>query len=141
MRYATQADMESAFGNHEVTMITDRALLGVIDSVVLADALALASDEIDAYLAGLYALPLAVIPRLLTRICVDITRYRLSDGDAQETEPIRNRYRDAVKMLTEIKNGRLTLGLDVNQQPVGTRATVQINNGVRTFNRTTLADY
>ena len=141
MIYATQADMVSAFGNREVVALTDRALLGSIDATVLADALSLATDEINAYLDGRYALPLASTPRLLTRLCCDIARYRLSGGDAQETEPSRNRYRDAVKMLESIKLGHLTLGIDPAQQEVGTRATVQISNGVRTFSRDTLSDY
>ncbi|ARU30897.1 hypothetical protein CAP31_03860 [Sulfuriferula sp. AH1] len=141
MDYATQADMVSVFGEREVVMLTDRSLLGTIDATVLADALSLASDEIDAYLDGRYALPLPNVPRLLTRICCDITRYRLSGGDAQETEPSRNRYKDSIKMLEAVKRGDLTLGLDPAQQEVPTRGAVQINNGTRTFSRDTLADY
>lgn len=141
MIYATQADMVSVLGEREVIMLTDRSLLGTIDATVLADALSLASDEIDAYLDGRYALPLPNVPRLLTRICCDITRYRLSGGDAQETEPARNRYKDSIKMLESIKRGDLTLGLDPAQQEVPTRGAVQISNGNRTFSRTTLADY
>lgn len=141
MGYATQADMVSVFGEREVIMLTDRSLLGTIDVTVLADALSLASDEINAYLDGRYALPLPNVPRLLTRICCDITRYRLSGGDAQETEPSRNRYKDSIKMLEAIKRGDLTLGLDPAQQEVPTRGAVQINNGQRIFSRDTLADY
>lgn len=141
MIYATQADMVSAFGDSEVVALTDRDLLGTIDVAVLADALSLATDEINAYLDGRYALPLASVPRILTRLCCDIARYRLSGGATQETEPARNRYRDAVKMLESIKLGHLTLGIDPSQQEIGTRGTVQISNGVRTFTRETLADY
>lgn len=139
--YAKQVDMVSVLGEREVIMLTDRRLLGKIDTIVLEDALSLASDEIDAYLDGRYALPLPSVPRLLTRLCCDIARYRLSGGDAQETEPARNRYRDAIKMLESIKRGDLTLGLDPAQQEVPTRSAVQINNGIRTFSRATLADY
>jgi len=141
MIYATQADMVSVFGEREVIMLTDRSLVGMIDSTVLADALSLASDEINAYLDSRYALPLPNVPRLLTRICCDVARYRLSGGDAQETEPSRNRYKDSLKMLEAIKRGDLTLGLDPAQQEVPTRDAVQINNGRRTFSRNTLADY
>lgn len=141
MPYATQADMVSHLGEREVIAITDRNLTGAIDSAVLADALDLASDEIDAYLEGRYALPLPRVPRLLTRLCCDIARYRLCGADAQETEPTRNRYKDALKMLEQIKKGELTLGLDSAQQEVGTRPTVQIKNGRRTFSQNDLADY
>lgn len=141
MPYATQADMVSHLGEREVIAITDRNLTGAIDPAVLADALDLASDEIDAYLEGRYALPLPRVPRLLTRLCCDVARYRLCGADAQETEPTRNRYKDALKMLEQIKKGELTLGLDSAQQEVGTRQTVQIKNGRRTFSQDELADY
>jgi phage gp36-like protein len=141
MSYATQSDMVSVFGEREVIMLTDRSLLGTIDVTVLADALSLASDEINAYLDGRYALPLATVPRLLTRICCDITRYRLSGGDAQETEPARNRYKDSLKMLEAIKRGDLTLGLDPAQQEISPRGAIKMVTGGATFNGDTLADY
>ena len=141
MSYATQADMVSHFGEREVIQITDRDLTGTIDPAVLANALDLASDEINAYLDGRYALPLPRVPRLLTRICCDIARYRLCGADAQETEPTRNRYKDAVRMLEQIKKGELTLGIDTAQQEVATRSTFQIMNGRRTFSHDALKDY
>lgn len=141
MTYATQADMVSNYGEREVVCLTDRDLLGVINAAVLADALGIASDEIDAYLNGRYALPLLTVPRLLKRLCCDIARYRLCGSDAQETEPVRNRYRDALKTLAMVKAGTLTLGLDPSSQEVPERGTVQIINGNRTFDQNTLADY
>lgn len=141
MIYATQVNMVTHLGEREVIAITDRSLTGAIDSAVLADALELASDEIDAYLAGRYALPLARVPRLLTRICCDLARYRLCGADAQETEQVRNRYKDAHRMLDQLKKGELTLGLDTAQQEVGTRPTVRLINGRRTFSQNDLADY
>ncbi|MEW9901020.1 phage protein Gp36 family protein [Chitinivorax sp. PXF-14] len=141
MNYANQADMLAAFGVRELTMLTDRALSGSLDTAVLATALDEANAEVDAFLQGRYALPLASVPRLLTRICCDIARYRLCGGDAQETEPVRNRYRDAHRILEKIKDGELTLGLDASQQEVGTRSTIRIQDGRRTFGRDALADY
>lgn len=141
MSYATQADMVSYLGEREVRMITDRDLTGAIDAGVLSTALELASDEMDAYLEGRFALPLVRVPRFLTLLCCDIARYRLCGTDAQETDPARTRYRDALKTLTLIKDGSLTFGLDPLQQEVGTRATVQIMDGRRVFSKDSLADY
>jgi len=141
MPYATQSDMTTLFGEREVIQITDRALLGVIDTAVLADALELASDEIDGYIGGRYALPLSSSPRLLSRVCCDIARYRLLGADAQETEPARNRYRDAIRLLEQVRDGKMTLGLDPAQQPVGTGPTIKINNGRRMFGPGSLDDY
>ena len=141
MGYATQTDMVSYLGEREVIAITDRNFTGAIDPTVLATALDLASEEMDAYLEVRFALPLARVPRLLSLLCCDIARYRLCGTDAQETDPTRVRYRDALKTLTLIKDGSLTFGLDPLQQEVGTRATVQILDGRRVFSKDSLADY
>lgn len=141
MPYATQADMSARFGDREVIALTDRAQLGVVDATVLAGAIEQAGVEIDGYLGGRYVLPLASVPRLLVGICCDIARYRLCGADVQETEPARNRYKDAVRLLENLRDGKLTLGLDPASQPVGTEATVRINNGRRVFGASTLADY
>ena len=141
MPYATLDNLNAQFGEREVTALTDRDLDGLPDQDVVDAALEIASDEIDAYLEGRYPLPLTSVPRLLATLCCDIARYRLTGADAQETEPSRNRYRDAIRMLDKIKAGELTLGLDPAQQEVGTRGTVHIVNGRRAFSQETLSDY
>ena len=141
MTYATQADMEAHLGIKEVIALTDRDFQGVVDAAVLSPALDLASDEIDGYLGGRYTLPLPKIPRLLTRLCCDIARYRLCGSETQETDPVRTRYKDAVSSLKDIRDGKMTLGLDPAQQPVATSSTVQIVNGNRTFSQSALDDY
>lgn len=141
MPYATQTDMIDRFGETEVLALADRDQDGVIDASVVATAIERAGDEIDGYLLGRYGLPLASVPRLLTSICCDIARYRLCGAEVQETEPIRARYKDAVRMLENVRDGKLSLGLDPAQQPVGTGNTVGIVNGQRTFSRESLKDY
>jgi phage gp36-like protein len=133
--------MVSAFGFREVVAITDRELTGAIDATILADALTRATVEIDSFLDGRYPLPLPRTPPLLTILCCDIARYRLCGADAQETDPARNRYRDACKTLERIKAGHQSLGLDSAQVEVPTAANVRIVNGRRTFGRRTLEDY
>lgn len=141
MPYATQADMIARFGEREVIAISDRNLTAQVDVAVLAAAIEQAGDVIDAHLGGRYALPLATVPRLLVGVACDIARYQLCGADAQETEPARNRYKDAIRLLEQIKDGHLSLGLDPASQPVATSGTVLIVNGRRTFDRNTLADY
>ena len=141
MPYATQADLVARFGTSEVLALTDRANTGAIDASVLTAAFEQAGDEIDAYLGGRYSLPLASVPRLLVGVCCDIVRYRLCGADVSETEPARNRFKDALKLLEQIRDGKLTLGLDPAQQAVGTGNTVLINDGRRKFNADALSDY
>lgn len=141
MPYATQADLIARFGEREVTALSDRLATGLLDATVIASAIEQAGDEIDAYLGGRYNLPLASVPRLLVGVCCDIMRYRLCGADVQETEPARNRFKDALRTLEHIRDGKLTLGLDPAQQPVATGTTVHICDGRRQFNADTLSDY
>lgn len=141
MSYATQDDMTARFGEREVTALTDRNQDGEIDPDVLAYAIEEAGNVIDAHLAGRYSLPLPAVPRLLVGICCDIARYQLCGADTQETDPARNRHKDAIKLLESIKDGSLALGLTPANQPISTSPAVLIRNGTRVFTQDTLKDY
>lgn len=109
MTYATQADLETRFGAAEILQLADRDGDDLADSGVVAGALAEADAEIDAHLAGRYALPLASVPAILTRLACDIARYRLmADNPLEEA---RKRYEDARRLLESLAAGRVTLGL------------------------------
>lgn len=136
MSYANASDMISRFGSDEVVKLTDRNFAGVIDTGVLAGALAEADAEIDPYLAPHYLLPLASTPRILTGYACDIARYRLCGAGVTETEQVRNRYTDAVKFLTAVSHGKLSLGLDSANHTAQTANTVQFSTSSgRVFDR------
>lgn len=141
MSYATQQDMINRYGEHEVRLLTDRANLGVIDATVLAYALTQADAEIDGYLQGRFALPLATVPVLLVGIACDVARYRLAGTDIRETDPIRTRYKDAIKLLASISKGELQLGLSAGGQPAPETGAVRVVEGDRVFTPGTLSDY
>ena len=139
MSYATKIAMIARFSEAEVIALTDRGDLGVIDDAVLAGALEEADAEIDPYLAPRYKLPLANVPRILTGFACDIARYRLcGTGGVTETEEIRNRYKDAVKFLESVANGKIGLGLDAANNVAPSANTVQFSApGARVFDRGT----
>ncbi len=141
MIYATQSDMVAAFGEREVIALSDRELAGTIDAAAIASALVDASAEIDGYLAGRYPLPLPTVPAPLVRICCNIARYHLSGADVTETDPTRVRYKDAIRVLEAIRDGKMTLGLDAANTPVPSAGGVTFVGGTRTFNQSTLSDY
>lgn len=107
MTYASQADLVDRFGEPELAQRTDRVNGTVIDTVVLARALADADAEIDSYLATRYTLPLASTPVVITRLACDMTRYRLYDDGVPET--VRVRYQDAVSLLKRLASGEVQL--------------------------------
>lgn len=136
MPYATQADMVAEFGEREVIALTDRENLGNVDSVLLLDRLDKASAEIDTYLVGRYALPLSVVSPLITTYCCDIARYRLSGAGVTEVDTVRNRYKDAIRFLESVRDGKIDLGAGLPPATdAGSQNLVYVTNGERVFAR------
>lgn len=98
-------------------------------------------ELIDGYLAGRVTLPLNPVPGILRAWATDIFRYRLHhdlpDGDRN---PIAARYRDAVKSLSLVRDGKLSLG---GLDPVAAAGSneVRVSAPERVFTRETLADF
>jgi phage gp36-like protein len=143
MPYATQSDLVGRFGNRELVQLTNietpsaTSLNGAVADRALADA----SAEIDTYLAGRFALPLAVVPSVLVRLCCDIARYRLAEN--RSTEEMRRRYEDATRVLEQVRDGKLQLGLEaVDAAAALPSGGVQVVQGAsRVFGASELADY
>ncbi len=137
MSYCTQQNFADRFDEQELIQLTDRAIppAGVVDTVVIAQALADADAEIDGYLAGRYALPLASVPPRLTRLAADIARYYLYDNRA--SEEVRTRYEDAIKYLLALAKGEIALGAD----PPPAAGAPQYSAPGRVFTAETLEDF
>jgi phage gp36-like protein len=143
--FATKTDMVSRFGDKEVIQITDRDLNGVIDDAVLQRGLTSADAEISGYLAGRYALPFAVVPQMLVDYACDIARYRLTGTEVTCTPDIEARYHQAVKYLTLVGQGKISLGIDtagaVVGGPVATGNSIRVQSGNRRFNYDSMTGY
>jgi phage gp36-like protein len=138
MNYAAEADMLTHFGPAQVLIAADRDGDGTADTGVVTDALADASEEIDSYLAARYTLPLvAPIPGVLVRVCCDIAMYRMSIDGPSMTDEKRVRYEDAIKWLTNLAKGIVTLGVEEDTTVVSTNAvTLASSSEPRLFTRT-----
>jgi phage gp36-like protein len=139
MTYATEQDLIDRYGEEELIQLTDRANVGAIDSAVLARAIADADAEIEGYLVGRYALPLASVPPLLARLACDIARYHLYD-DAP-LEQVRTRYEDARAHLKGIANGTVQLGLPASAGAAPVSGSPEVDAPDRVFSRDTLERY
>ena len=141
MIYAAFSDLNAQFGEQEVLAITDRDGDGVADTTVVNMALQRASNTIDAYLSPRYPLPLTAVPDQLVELCCDIARYRLVGAEASETDAIRTRYKDSLKTLELIRDGKIDIGLSLAGQTPADSASVQVTGGGRIFSQTSLEDY
>lgn len=131
--YATAQDFVLRVGELQALQLTDRNATGEIDYEVLAIALSDSSSQIDGYLSARYKLPLSQVPQNLTRICCDLTRYRLcSMSDVTITDEIIERYKLSIKELEALASGKISLGItDESDDTIETTAdsAVQFFNG------------
>ncbi len=143
--FATKNDMVSRFGAKEVIQLTDREYSGAIDDAVLQRGLTSADAEISGYLAGRYALPFSVVPQMLIDYACDIARYRLTGTEVTCTQGIESRYDQAVKYLTLVGQGKISLGIDtagaVVGSPAATGNSIRVQRGGRRFNDDSMAGY
>ncbi|TBV76875.1 gp436 family protein [Pseudoxanthomonas winnipegensis] len=139
MGYATRDDLVSRFGETEVAQLSDRANTGQINEAVVADKLADAEAEIDAYLGGRFKLPLQVVPEVLKRVACDIARYHLQDDRA--TEDVVRRYKDAITFLQLIVKGTVSIGADPLGQTPAASDLPDFAGGERTFDARSLKDF
>jgi phage gp36-like protein len=115
------------------------------DAIVAADAaagrvtnlIAEATALIDGYLARRYTLPLATAPNLLTTWARAIVRYKLHPdrvGD-ERSDPVVRDYRDALKFLALIADGKFSLGIEDPETSPASDGDIRIDVGRKVFGR------
>lgn len=133
MTYATQQNLIDRFGQAEIAQLTDRTNGTTIDATVVGKALADADGEINGYLAIRYTLPLSPVPTIIERLACDIARYYLFED--RVTEVVKARYDAAVKFLTSVSKGVVTLGVDSASAEPAAADSVQFTTGQKVFAR------
>ena len=87
---------------------------------VLDKACKMATETVDGYLRSRYLLPLQQVPTLVRHICLQLARYwlysRRPDGKGFP-DNVKETYKQAIKDLEAIQNGKLHLGVARLQQP------------------------
>src|SRR5579885_2918683 len=130
MSYATVADMQNRYPARDLIAISDPSNQS-IQTAVIQQALNDASVEIDSYLESRFQLPLADPPAVLNLHCCTIAMYRLQSlRPLHDLEDARKRYDDAVQFLTQVAQGKLTLGLSAdNAEPTEANPSVMTDAG------------
>jgi phage gp36-like protein len=138
MPYATQAQLEQVWGEGFVTGILPE---DVEPADAVASALQSASDEIDVYLSVRYPLPLEAAPASLVTPAANIAVYILANRHTALTETIEERYKQTIKMLERIADGKAGLGQDepkVSTGEDGSAGGAAFSANDRIFSRRTL---
>lgn len=102
-----------------------------------------ADGEIDGYLAKRYPVPIAAVPKIINKFSKDIAIYnlfsRIGIDESSEQKNYLNRYNSAVKYLTLLAEGKVSLGADGNDgmQP-SAQTDFSICSAPRLFTRSTM---
>ncbi|EAP9735539.1 DUF1320 domain-containing protein [Salmonella enterica] len=108
MLYASTQDMRDRYDNLDALLFQPGS--DTPNEKKLTQALNDAGALADSYLSAKYALPLAVVPQVLVQHCCAIAFYYLCDQQA--TDQARDRYREALTWLREVKSGSIPVGVD-----------------------------
>ncbi|EBF9109343.1 DUF1320 domain-containing protein [Salmonella enterica] len=108
MLYASAQDMRDRYDGLDTLLFQPGS--DTLNEKKLSQALSDAGALADSYLTTLYDLPLAVVPQVLVQHCCAIAFYYLCDQQA--TDQARDRYREALAWLREVKNGSISIGVD-----------------------------
>jgi phage gp36-like protein len=111
MTYATVAEMASRYQRRNLDLLTkSRSDNNQPDDAIIVDALGDATALMDSYIVARYTLPLSVAPATLPQVCCVIAWYYLNDIRA--TEQATQRYKDAIRWLEGVRDGKIPLGTD-----------------------------
>ncbi|EKT1868240.1 DUF1320 family protein [Salmonella enterica] len=108
MLYASAQDMRDRYDNLDALLFQPGS--DTPNEKKLTQAMNDAGALADSYLSAKYALPLAVVPQVLVQHCCAIAFYYLCDQQA--TDQARDRYREALTWLREVKSGSIPVGVD-----------------------------
>lgn len=112
--YITREDVAAAVSLAELVQLSNDEGYGEPDWQIVDRAIAYACELADGYLMGRYALPLETAPSILRHLCTDIARHWLHQrriNAAELPKPLQAAYDNAVKLLVQIRDGKIHLGI------------------------------
>lgn len=133
MSYATVADMTSRYQRSNLDRLTSgKTEDGRPDDALIVTALTDATALMDSYMAR-YTLPLTVVPATLPQVCCVIAWYYMTD--MQATDQATQRYKDAIRWLESVRDGKIQLGTDAAGSSPESEDLVEIVSDPSVFSR------
>ncbi len=141
MAYCIQDDILNQLEESALIELTDDENTGAVVDAVVARAITDADATIDAYCQGRYSVPLSPVPEKIRQVSVDIAIYNLYSRRGDVVPEVRkDRYREAVRFLEKVAEGKITLGA-ATPGPTNTENTVSIDGSDRIFTRDKMAGF
>ncbi len=92
-----------------------------IDEVIIDETIDKSVNIINGFIGCRYDLPLSIVPKIIRNISIDLTvkflYERRFSGDISEDNTVEKSYREAMKLLEKIREGKIFIQeLDVKEQ-------------------------
>jgi phage gp36-like protein len=139
MPYCTKEDIIKLISEETLIELSDDFGAGIVDDATVDKAIADADAEIDGYCNSRYTVPFVPVPVVIAKISQDITAYNLHSRRPGMPEARQKRYEAAIKLLTNLSKGLVTLGAAAEESASGDK--VQVSAQDRVFTRETLKGY
>jgi len=138
MPYCTQDDLIKELSEVTLIELTDDTGAGVVTVATVTDAIKDADSEIDIYCSR-YQVPFNPVPDIIGKLSQDIAIYNLHSRRPGMPENRKKRYDDAIKFLTNISKGIISLDVSVIESV--SHDGVKVSSEDRVFTRDTLKGY
>lgn len=140
--YTSTETVEARFGTRFLVQMTREGAETTVDTDLLASVIAEVEAEIDGYVGRAYALPLAIVPAMLSRLAADLVRFRLyaRKPNLRIPEDVTKRFDADVKVLERIAKRDISLGLPLEPAQEGGQGAV-LSSGERTFTRRSMRGF
>ena len=115
--YITRTDLSDAMSLLELAQLSNDDPMSAQTEPnwdIVDRAIAYACELTDGYLMGRYTLPLDNAPSILRALCSDIARHwlhRRRINTAEFPKSLEDAYKNAIKLLEQIRDGKLQLGV------------------------------
>lgn len=110
MAYCTSADLtNSGLASATLIQLTDDTGAGVANAAVIAEAIAQADAELDAYLGARYSIPVSPVPALLRTLSVACAVWKLYGHRGVDDPRRRQDYEDAIAIARRLARGEMVL--------------------------------
>jgi phage gp36-like protein len=128
--------LNALIGDNFIENIDEReAFMAPLIDAAIGDA----DAEIDGYLAKRYAVPLAPAPKVINKFSKDIAVYnlfsRIGIDESTEQKTYLNRYNAAIKFLTLVAEGKVSLGVDAEDPATAAATGFSVKSNTRLFSR------
>jgi len=101
-----------------------------------------ADGEIDGYLAKRYSVPISPVPKIINKMSKDIAVYnlfsRVGIDESGSEKNFLNRYNSAVKFLTLVASGTVSIGTEVDTPATAASNGFTVKSSPRLFSRDSL---